>query len=54
MKILNESGMLVGEELGGAKKVLKAAALTYVAAVFSSILQMLRLVLITRRSDRRR
>ena len=38
----------------GARKVLKAAALTYVAALFSSILQLLRLILITQGSGRRR
>lgn len=55
MKILNERGMLVGEELSGAKKVLSAAAMTYVAALFSSVLQLLRLVLITQgRGGRRR
>lgn len=54
MKILSENGFLVGDELGGAKKVLGAAALTYVASLFSSILQLLRLVLLTKnnRDDR--
>lgn len=52
--ILSESQLLAGDELTGAKKVLTAAALTYVASLFSSILQMLRLVLLTRRDDRRR
>lgn len=40
--------ILEEEELTGARKVLRAAALTYVAALFSSILQLLRLVLLTR------
>ena len=35
----------------GARKVLTAAALTYVAALLTSILQLLRLVLLTRRDD---
>ncbi|MGN0317067.1 MAG: zinc metallopeptidase [Lachnospira sp.] len=52
LKILNGSAMLDGEELSGARKVLTAAALTYVAALFSAVLQLLRLILITR--DRRR
>ena len=43
MKILNESGMLVEDELRGAKKVLTAAALTYVTSVLFSALQLLRL-----------
>lgn len=54
MGILEESGLLAGEELKGASKVLRAAALTYVAAVFSSILQLLRLVMLTQRGNRRR
>ena len=51
MRILENHGILVGEELTGAKKVLSAAAMTYVAAAFSTILQLLRLVLLTRRSN---
>lgn len=53
LKILNESDMLAGEELNGATKVLSAAALTYVAALFSTILQLLRLILLTRGNNRR-
>lgn len=53
LSILSETGALAGEELTGAKKVLNSAALTYVAALFSSILQLLRLILLTqRRNDR--
>ena len=44
-QILNDS------ELNGAKKVLGAAALTYVAALVSSLLQLLQLVLVFNRSD---
>ena len=47
------SGMLSEEELGGAKKVLTAAALTYVAALLTSILTLLRLILIAGRGNRR-
>lgn len=54
LRILEESGMLVGEELKGSTKVLRAAALTYVAALASSILQLLRLVILTRGNSRRR
>ncbi len=43
---LSQSGILYGEEIDGAKKVLKAAALTYVAALVSSLAQLLRLILI--------
>ncbi|MCI9330854.1 MAG: zinc metallopeptidase [Oscillibacter sp.] len=39
-------GILDGEELNGARKVLRAAALTYVAALLMSALQLLRYVLI--------
>lgn len=46
IKILDQSNMLAGEELSGSKKVLMAAALTYVAALFSTILQLLRLIMI--------
>ena len=47
--------LLDGEERRGAKKVLTAAALTYVAALLMSLLQLLRYVLIfTGRNDRGR
>ena len=52
LKILNNSAMLEEDELRGARKVLTAAAMTYVAAVLSSALQILRLVLIS--NSRRR
>ena len=50
--LLRDANILYGEELTGAQKVLSAAALTYVAAVASSLLQLLRLLLLTRRSNR--
>jgi len=53
LAVLRDSHILSDSELGGAKKVLSAAALTYVAAVASSLLQLLRLVLLTRRNSRR-
>ncbi len=43
---LGETGILHGEELQHSKKVLDAAALTYVAAAAATILQLLRLVLL--------
>lgn len=49
IKILNTSGMLDDTELKGAKKVLRAAGMTYVAAVAASALQLLRLLLIANR-----
>ena len=54
MRILEDSGMLGGTELRGASKVLRAAALTYVAALFSSVLQLLRLFLLVQRGERQR
>ena len=53
LKILEGSGILVDTELRGASKVLRAAAMTYVAALLSAILQLLRLVLLTRGGRRR-
>jgi hypothetical protein len=38
---LQQGGMMSGEELGGAKKVLDAAAMTYIAAAATSILTLL-------------
>ena len=46
IKTLSQSGILYGEEINGAKKVLRAAALTYVAALVASLAQLLHLVLI--------
>jgi len=43
---LGETGILSGEELKQSKKVLDAAALTYVAAAAATILQLLRLILL--------
>lgn len=44
--LLNQQGILAGEEVKGCRKVLTAAALTYVAAAAASILQLLRLVML--------
>ncbi len=46
IRTLEGSGILYGEEITGAKRVLRAAALTYVAALVSSLAQLLRLILI--------
>ncbi len=52
VKILGETGMLYPEEVDSTKKVLTAAALTYVAGAASAILQLLRIILLTgRRND---
>lgn len=46
IRILRDRGILAPNELSGAKKVLTAAAMTYVASMVSSILQLLRLVIL--------
>lgn len=51
LRILRENNMLYGNELSGARKVLVAAALTYVAALLTSILQLARLLILTRDRD---
>lgn len=48
LAILETQGFLEGREIDGAKEVLKAAALTYVAALLHSLLQLLRLIRIAR------
>ena len=52
LKMLRQTGLLTEEENRGAKKVLTAAAMTYVAALASSVLQMLRLILLARGNRR--
>ena len=54
VKVLESSGMLYPDEVGSVKKVLGAAALTYVASAAAMILQLLRLLILTggkRRND---
>ena len=53
VKVLESSGMLYPDEVGDVKKVLRAAALTYVASAAAMILQFLRLIIIggRRRND---
>ncbi len=53
LRILDQDNILEGDEHKGATKVLKAAALTYVAALFATILQLLRLVLLVNGRSRR-
>ena len=54
IKILEEEHILTLDEIGKARKVLIAAALTYVAALLTSILQLLRILSIAknRKDDR--
>jgi Zn-dependent membrane protease YugP len=49
---LDETGILYGNELSQTKKVLSAAALTYLAGAAASILQLLRLILLFGGRDR--
>jgi len=53
IKVLSVEGLLIGEELKGAKKVLQAAALTYVASAAVSLGQLLRFMMLFggRRND---
>lgn len=51
LKVIDETGMLYNEEIPKAKKVLTAAALTYVASLLVSVMSLLRLIL---RTNRRR
>lgn len=52
MKAIRESSLLIGNEADGAKKVLSAAAMTYVAALAVSLTQLIRLLLIYGRRRR--
>ncbi len=51
MKVIDETGLLYDDEQGGAKKVLTAAAMTYIASMLVAIANLLRLIL--RFSNRR-
>ena len=44
LKILEKDGLLAGSEMAGARSVLSAAAMTYVAAAASAIVTLLRLI----------
>ncbi|MCI8511200.1 MAG: zinc metallopeptidase [Lachnospiraceae bacterium] len=52
VRLLDSQGILVGDEVSGTRKVLSAAALTYVAAAASTVLQLLRLVILFGGRDR--
>lgn len=51
LRILKDSNILYGDENTGAKRVLRAAALTYVASALATALQLFRLILLTNRRD---
>jgi len=53
VQALEGCGRLSDDEINGSKKVLSAAALTYVAALAVTIMQLLRLLMRVQRNDRR-
>ena len=54
LEALENTGILGGEEIKGSKKVLSAAAMTYVAALATALAQLLRLiVMVNGRRNRR-
>ena len=53
LKMLGSYGLMSEDEVGDCRRVLGAAALTYVAAAASSILQLLRLVILSGNRRRR-
>ena len=51
MEMLQEYGILTAEEAGSTRKVLSAAAMTYVASAASAVIQLLRLIMLNNRRD---
>ena len=51
LKILESRSILYGDEVKGAKNVLSAAAMTYVAAALMSISQLIRLIAVSNRNN---
>lgn len=51
INILDRRGILYGDEVSGAKKVLGAAAMTYIASALMAIAQLLRLIAISKRDN---
>lgn len=49
LRTIEDNGWLFGEEQKGAKRVLTAAALTYVAALFTALMNLFRLIAIANR-----
>lgn len=54
LKVLSSSGTLDSEELNASRKVLSAAAMTYVAALLTSLLTLLRLLLLANNRNNRK
>ena len=53
VRALEDSSILAGDELDGARKVLSAAAMTYVAALAVALANLLRLFMMVNRNQRR-
>ena len=51
IKVINETELLSDSEIGGTKKVLAAAAMTYVASLLVSLASLLRLIMVFGRID---
>lgn len=51
LRTLEQTGIMAPQEIRDTRKVLGAAAMTYVAAVVASLMQLLRLILLSRRND---
>ncbi len=51
LKTLESKNILEGDELKGSAKVLRAAAMTYLAGLFSSLASLIRLIAISNRRD---
>jgi Zn-dependent membrane protease YugP len=49
LAILRESEVLTEDELQGVKKVLSAAAMTYVASALMAVMSLVRLIFLSRR-----
>lgn len=47
LKILSDTNILAQQEVGAASKVLRAAALTYVASALTAVMSLLRLIIIS-------
>lgn len=52
LECIRDTNLLTEEEYSGAKSTLQAAAMTYVAAALTSVMQLVRLLFIARRRDR--
>ena len=51
--MLQQAGIMASDETDATRKVLTAAAMTYVAGLASSLLQLLRLIIIAGQNRRR-